>query len=310
MYTRTMNELTNCNLCNRKCNVNRASGQAGYCGATDKVRIARAALHYWEEPCISGTSGSGAVFFSGCSLKCIYCQNHSIAIGDVGEEITIDRLVEIFFELKNQGANNINLVTPGHYIPQIKEALTKAKELELNLPIVYNTGSYETVEAIRQLDGLVDIYLPDFKYMDENLAYAFSNAKNYPSVAKEVIAEMFRQTKEPCFDGEPGESMMLRGTMVRHLVLPGYLDNSKQVLNYLYETYGDQIYISLMNQFTPVNKIEKYPNLNRKVTEEEFAEVFNYLCEHGIENGYVQEGDTAEESFIPSFDSTGVKKEN
>lgn len=309
MYTRAMNTLENCRLCNRNCGVNRKSGQTGYCGAGDKVKIARAALHYWEEPCISGEAGSGAIFFSGCSLKCIYCQNHNIALGDVGEEITIDRLVEIFFELKKQGAHNINLVTPGHYIPQIREALTKAKELELNLPIVYNTGSYERVDALRLLDGLIDIYLPDFKYMDQNLANEFSNASDYPQVAKAVIAEMYRQTKEPRFAGEPGESMMLSGTMVRHLVFPGYLENSKAVLKYLYETYGDKIYISLMNQFTPVNQIEKYPDLNRKVTEEEFAEVFEYLCELGIENGYVQEGDTAEESFIPSFDSIGVKKE-
>lgn len=282
---------------------------------TDQLKVARAALHYWEEPCISGfeepelmRNGSGAVFFSGCSLRCVFCQNHDIAAGTEGYEISVDRLAEIFMELQEKGANNINLVTPGHYIPQIVCALKKAKALGLSLPIVYNTGSYETVEALRLLDGFIDIYLPDFKYMDAKLAEKYSSAKDYPEVCKAAIAEMFRQTGKAQFKGVPGESLMVRGTMVRHLVLPGEIQNSKDVLSYLYETYGDDIYISLMNQYTPIQNIDGYENLNRKVTEDEFADVFQHLVDIGIENGYVQEGDTADESFIPSFDGEGVLK--
>ncbi|MCR5678423.1 MAG: radical SAM protein [Agathobacter sp.] len=300
------NQLELCNLCHRNCGVDRHAKQIGFCGMTDELRIARAALHFWEEPCISGTNGSGAVFFSGCSLRCIYCQNHEIANGNRGIAVSDERLSDIFLELQEQGAHNINLVTPGHYIPQIKEALLRAKEFGLSVPIVYNTGSYENPEALKTLEGLVDIYLPDFKYMDSKLAQAYSKAPDYPAVAQAAIAEMVRQTGPCRFEAEPGESLMTRGTMVRHLVLPGALDNSKQVLEYLYRTHGDRIYISLMNQYTPLNRIEAYPQLNRKVTEEEFEEVFSYLCDLGIENGYVQEGETAEESFIPSFDGEGV----
>lgn len=301
--------LNSCTLCNRNCRVNRIKGETGFCQMTADVKLARATLHFWEEPCISGEEGSGAVFFSGCSLRCIYCQNHEIAEGVRGTFVSIDRLAEIFIELQEKGANNINLVTPGHYIPQVKEALIKAKTIGLKVPIVYNTGSYENVEALKELDGLIDIYLPDFKYMDEQLAKAYSAAPDYPDKCKAVISEMVRQTGSAQFVGEEGESLMTRGVIVRHLVLPGELENSKRVLQYLYETYGDDIYISLMNQYTPLREIKEYPNLNRKVTEEEFAEVFDYLCELGIENGYVQEGDTAEESFIPSFDGEGVLKQ-
>ena len=308
LYKTMMKQLEKCNLCHRNCGINRSDNQSGYCGMTNEIKIARAALHFWEEPCISGTEGSGAVFFSGCSLRCIYCQNHDIAIGERGIAITIDRLVEIFLELQEKGANNINLVTPGHFIPQIKEALIRAKEIGLSVPIVYNTGSYETVEALQMLDGLIDIYLPDFKYMDASLAKKYSNAPDYPQVAKAAIDEMVRQTGPAVFAGEEGDSLMKRGTIARHLVLPGELENSKQVLKYLYDTYGNQIYISLMNQYTPLLEGNEYPNLKRKVTEAEFDEVFDYLCKIGIEQGYVQEGDTAEESFIPSFDGEGVFK--
>lgn len=273
---------------------------------TDEIRIARAALHFWEEPCISGENGSGAVFFSGCSLRCVFCQNYDIANHTRGIAITGSRLTDIFLELQEQGAHNINLVTPGHYIPQIREALIRAKALGLTVPIVYNTGSYETVEALRTLEGLVDVYLPDFKYMDASLAKRYSNAQDYAKVAKAAIREMVRQTGPAVFEGEPGDSLIKKGTIVRHLVLPEQIQNSKDVLQYLWETYGDCIYISLMNQYTPVRKHEEFPELNNKVTDEEFEEVFQYLLALGIENGYVQEGDTAEESFIPSFDGEGV----
>ena len=262
-------------------------------GKSDR-KVARAALHYWEEPCISGKEGSGAVFFSGCALHCVFCQNQNIANGIAGKEISIGRLSEIFLELQEKGANNINLVTPGHFVRQITEALDLARQNGLHLPIVYNTSSYENVETIRMLDGYVDIYLPDYKYRSSRLSEKYSHAPDYPEVAAKAIAEMVRQTGTAEFAGEPGESLMRRGTIVRHLMLPGHLRDSKDVLKYLYETYGDTIYISIMNQ------------LNRKVTEAEYEALLFYADTLGIENGFIQDGETAKESFIPEFDGEGV----
>lgn len=300
-----------CKLCPRACAVDRKKGERGVCGQTEQLKVARAALHYWEEPCISGKSGSGAVFFSGCALHCVYCQNREIANGTVGKEISVERLSEIFFELMEQGANNINLVTPGHFVPQIVIALERAKGQGMNLPVVYNTGSYENVDTLKKLEGLVDIYLPDFKYMSEHLSQRYSHAPDYPAVAKGAIAEMFRQTGAPVFEENKGseeeEPLIKRGTIVRHLILPGQTEDSKAILRYLHETYGDGIFISIMNQFTPLsNSLFHYPELNRKLTEEEYDEVVDYAIALGIENGYIQEGGTAEESFIPPFDCEGV----
>lgn len=295
-----------CTLCPRNCAVNRENGERGICGQTSEIKVARAALHFWEEPCISGEAGSGTVFFSGCSLHCVFCQNEEIANGTVGKNITVERLAEIFLELQEKGANNINLVTPGHFIPQIKEALLLAKQKGLKLPIVYNTSSYESVDAIRSLDGFVDIYLPDFKYMSSELATRYSHATDYAKVAKEVIAEMVRQTGRPVFEQDDEDGLIKRGTIVRHLMLPGYLEDSKAVIRYLYETYGNDIYISIMSQFTPLSNVKEYPELNRKVTEEEYEELVNYAIELGVEQGFVQEGDVAKESFIPNFDCEGV----
>lgn len=300
-----------CKLCPRECAVDRRNGERGVCGQTEQLKVARAALHYWEEPCISGKSGSGTVFFSGCALHCVYCQNREIANGTVGKEISTGRLAEIFLELAEQGANNINLVTPGHFIPQIITALEQARRQGMNLPVVYNTGSYENVDILKKLEGIVDIYLPDFKYMSEALGKRYSNAPDYPTVAKAAIAEMFRQTGIPVF-GKKGseaeeEPLIKRGTIVRHLILPGQTQDSKAVLRYLYETYGDGIFISIMNQFTPLSSsLTACPELNRKLTEAEYDEVVDYAIELGIENGYIQEGETAEESFIPAFDCEGV----
>ena len=246
----------NCTLCPRKCNVNRLEGKRGYCGMDSTIRAARAALHMWEEPCISGKKGSGAVFFSGCGLRCCFCQNRDIAIGDSGKEISVERL-----------------------------------------------AGYESVESIRRLDGYVDVYLPDMKYMEPELAAAFSNARDYPQAAQSAIAEMMRQTG-PCQFAENG--YIKRGTIVRHLILPGHTKNSITVLKYLYRTYGEDIFISVMNQYTPVWKNEKFPELNRKVTRREYEKVLDAAIELGIENGYFQEGETAEESFIPAFDYEGV----
>lgn len=295
-----------CDLCPRKCLVDRKKGEKGICGQTENLKVARAALHFWEEPCISGDAGSGAVFFSGCPLHCVFCQNENIANGTVGKEISLERLVDIFLELQEKGANNINLVTPGHFVPQIVKALDQARREGLTLPVVYNTSSYETVDTIKMLEGYVDIYLPDFKYMSSVLSKKYSHAPDYAEVAKAAIAEMVRQTGKAVFVNGDEDNLILSGTIVRHLTLPGCMEDSMQILKYLHETYGDTIYISIMNQFTPLSNLEKYPELNRKITDEEYEALVDYAIEIGIENGFIQEGDTAEESFIPAFDCEGV----
>ena len=295
-----------CTLCPRNCAVDRKAGETGVCGQTDEIKVARAALHYWEEPCISGKEGSGAVFFSGCSLHCVFCQNRSIANGTAGKTISMGRLIDIFLELQEKGANNINLVTASHFVPQVAAALIKAKELGLHIPIVYNTGGYETVENIRRLEGLVDIYLPDFKYMDEALSFKYSHAGDYAKVAKEALKEMVRQTGPAEFLGGDEEGLMKKGVIVRHLLLPECMEDSKRIIKYLYETYGNGIYISIMNQFTPLSGLEQYPELNRRISAEEYDEVVDYAIALGVECGFIQEGETAEESFIPEFDGEGV----
>ncbi len=294
------NFMEDCALCPRNCHANRLVGERGCCGETAEIRAARAALHMWEEPCISGESGSGTIFFTGCPLGCVYCQNKTISGGTVGKTISTDRLMEIFFELKSQGAHNINLVTAGHFMPQVCAALRCAA---LEIPIVYNTSGYEKPETLRMADGLVDVYLPDFKYMDPRLAKRYSHAPDYPEVAKAALAEMVRQAGEPVFDEE---GMMKKGVIVRHLVLPGHADDSKAVVRYLYETYGDGIYISIMNQYTPMPGMGRYQELTRRLTKEEYDSVVDYAVDLGIENGFIQEGGTAEESFIPPFDITGI----
>lgn len=295
-----------CDLCPRKCLVDRKKGEKGICGQTENLKVARAALHFWEEPCISGDAGSGAVFFSGCPLHCVFCQNENIANGMVGKEISLERLVDIFLELQEKRANNINLVTPGHFVPQIVKALDQAKKEGLTLPVVYNTSSYETVDTIKRLEDYVDIYLPDFKYMSPVLSKKYSHAPDYAEVAKAAIAEMVRQTGKAVFVNGDEDNLILRGTIVRHLTLPGCMEDSMQILKYLHETYGDTIYISIMNQFTPLSNLEKYPELNRRITDEEYETLVDYAIDIGIENGFIQEGDTAEESFIPAFDCEGV----
>lgn len=298
-----MDELKQCRLCPRNCGVNRLKGERGYCGAGDRLKLGRAALHQWEEPCLSGTRGSGTVFFSYCNLKCVYCQNNSISREQGGKEISVERLAEIFLELQQKGAHNINLVTAVHFLPHIAEALRSAKGQGLVLPIVYNTSGYEKAETLRMLEGLVDIYLPDFKYMSAETAKRYSNAPDYPEVAKTALDEMVRQIGEAVFDEE---GMMRRGVIVRHLVLPGCEEESRQILRYLYQTYGDRIYISLMNQYTPFGAVERYPELNRRISKRVYEDLIDYAVDLGIENGFVQEGDTAKESFIPAFLGEGV----
>ena len=293
-----------CTLCPRSCGADRAAGQKGYCGVGGtKIKAARAALHMWEEPCISGSQGSGTVFFSGCPLRCVYCQNRDIARAGAGKEITVERLSEIFLELQEKGAANINLVTPTHYTPEIVKAVAEARDGGLTLPIVYNCGGYEKPEILRTLEGIVDIYLTDFKYMDAEAARRYSHAPDYPEIAKEALGEMVRQQPEPVFD-EKG--MMKKGVIVRHLLLPGHLKNAEAVVKYVYETYGNRVYLSLMNQYTPLPGMEKWPEINRKVTRREYDRLLDYAVELGVENGFIQEGRTAEESFIPAFDCEGI----
>lgn len=297
--------MSSCALCPRECHVDRNTGKKGFCGMDNRVYLARAALHMWEEPCISGKKGSGAVFFSGCGLRCCFCQNHDIAIGSRGLEIRAERLEEIFLELKEKGAANINLVTGAHYVPQIIQALEQAGRQGMDLPVVYNSSGYEKVETLKMLEGYVDIYLPDMKYIEQELARKFSHAPDYVETAKAAIAEMVRQTG-PCQFDEDG--YIRKGTIVRHLILPGHTKNSIEVLRYLHETYGEDIYISIMNQYTPVRELKEFKELNRKVTKREYEKVLDAAVNMGIQNGFIQEGETASESFIPEFDYEGVEK--
>lgn len=338
-----MKGLTACMLCTRACGADRTKGQKGRCRVSAEVKVARAALHMWEEPCISGKEGSGAVFFSGCSLGCIYCQNRAISGGESGMIISFERLAEIFLELQEQKANNINLVTAGHYVPQVILALQRAKEQGLTIPVVYNSSGYEKADTIKRLEGLVDVYLPDFKYMEAFLAAQYSYAPDYPEVAKKAIAEMVRQCPQPVFAKNQKQQMSLiehkgkhagivaaqadtekieedrptedaaeliqSGVIVRHLLLPGHVKNAKAVVQYLYETYGNQIYISMMNQYTPVEAVADDPLLGRKVTKREYSRLLDFAAEIGVTQGFYQEGDTAMESFIPAFDCQGVLRQ-
>ena len=301
--------MKDCTLCPRQCHVNRLEGETGFCGQSADITAARAALHYWEEPCLSGKSGSGTVFFSGCSLRCVYCQNHDIALGRRGRILSSDRLPRIFLELQEKGAANINLVTAGHFLPQVCLALETAKKSGLFIPVVYNTSSYEEVSSLRLLDGLVDIYLPDLKYHSPLLSQRFSHAPDYFEKACLAIREMFRQVKTPVFGS--GDGMMKRGLIVRHLLLPGQTGDSKRILRYLHNTYGNDIYVRIMNQYTPLPHLEQLPEpersqLQHTVTPEEYIRVLDFACRIGIEQGFRQEGQTAAESFIPPFDGEGL----
>ena len=301
-----------CNLCPRKCNADREK-QEGVCRMPWDIYAARAALHMWEEPCISGENGSGAVFFTGCTLRCVFCQNHEIAAGKRGQKIDGSHLAEIFLKLQQQKANNINLVTPTQYVLPIIAAVKKAKAQGLKIPVVYNTSGYERVETLKNLEGIVDVYLPDFKYTDTTYAKRYSNAPDYFDVTKAALAEMVRQHPAPQFADKQEaavrgieEGIMTGGVIVRHLMLPGLLKDTKAVIRYLYETYGDSIYISIMNQYTPLPQVADIEALNRTVTPEEYDRVLRFAERIGIERGFRQEGTAASESFIPEFDERGL----
>lgn len=296
--------MRDCTLCPRKCHANRISGDRGFCGQGADITAARAALHFGEEPCISGSCGSGAVFFSGCSLQCVYCQNHAIAAGGAGRIISAERLARIFLELQKKGAANINLVTAGHFLPQVCLALTDAKGMGLSIPIVYNSSGYEEASSLSLLEGLADIYLPDLKCQSPGISAKYSHAADYFEKAAKAIAEMFRQTGPPVIDPESG--LMKRGVIVRHLLLPGCTGDSKRVLRYLHNIYGNDIYVSIMNQYTPLEHVSRIPELNRRVTTEEYERVLDFADKIGIERGFMQKDGTVSESFIPLFDGEGL----
>ncbi len=297
-----MDSLNKCNLCPRNCNVNRHI-KKGFCGLLDQVKVARCALHYYEEPSISGKNGSGAIFFSHCNLKCCFCQNYNISSLEKGIEISVDRLSHIFLELQEKKANNINLVTPTMYIPQIKEALIKAKKEGLHIPIVYNSSGYEKVESLKQLEGLIDVYIPDFKYFNNTYAMKYSKCENYVQNAKKAIEEMYRQVGKNKFNNN---KIMIKGIIVRHMLLPNLKEDSKKIIKYLYQKYKNNIYISIMNQYTPLENVKKYPEINRTITTKEYNDIIAYALDLGIENAYIQEEGTQSDSFIPSFDYTGI----
>ena len=292
-----MNELNDCVLCPRECHVNRNNNELGFCKCNNQLKIANYSLHKWEEPCISKEPGSGTVFFSYCNLQCIFCQNYQISTLHKGKVISQDELIKIFLTLQKQKAQNINLVTPTHYVPLIKDALIKAKSQGLTIPIIYNSSAYEKVETLKYLNGLIDVYLPDLKYYDNNLAEKYSKASHYFEYATSAIDEMYKQVGKIKIKN----GVIKKGMIVRHLVLPGHIEDSKKVIKYLYNKYKNNIYISIMNQFTPVN-ITNYPNLNRKLTKEEYDEVIDYAYSIGVRRAFVQEEGTASESFIPIFE--------
>lgn len=293
--------LRKCTLCPRNCGINRYK-KVGVCGASQNIKVAHYSLHEWEEPVISGTNGSGTIFFSHCNLKCIFCQNKRISTLGYGKEITGERFSEICLELQKMGAHNINLVTPTHYVPQIVTELKKIKNKDLKIPVVYNTSSYENVETINLLDNIVDIYLADLKYYDNNLGEKYSHCSNYFEVATNAIDEMYRQVGKCVIKND----LMTRGLIVRVLILPGHADDAIKIIEYLYNKYGDNIWISIMNQFTPCNLIFEYDNLNREITDDEYNMVVHYACDLGVVNAFIQTGGTASESFIPKFDCDNV----
>ncbi|MCR4651181.1 MAG: radical SAM protein [Lachnospiraceae bacterium] len=291
-----------CNLCPRKCNIER-SQKNGYCNSPESACISRAALHLWEEPCISGKNGSGAVFFSGCNLKCIFCQNSEISRGNRGICVSVEDLSSIMLDLQGQGAHNINLVTPSHYIHAIIPAIRMAKQNGLTIPIVYNSSGYDSPNSLRALEGLIDIYLPDIKYYDSVLSARFSSAPDYREVAFTALDEMLRQQPECLFDED---GIIKKGVIVRHLVLPGHTKDSKLILNHLASKYGTSLYISLMSQYTPMRTDLEYSELNRRLTRREYEKVVDHALSLGLTNGYIQESGAAVSDYIPAFDHESV----
>lgn len=294
-----MIDLKSCKLCPHRCGVNRIEGKVGRCRASDKAKIALASLHFYEEPCISGENGSGTIFFSHCNLQCKYCQNYEISHLGKGKEITILHLAEIMIHQQEKGAENINLVTPTMYVLQIIEAIKMARKSGLKLPIIYNSNGYETIETLKQLEGYIDVYLPDFKYWDNELGERYSNVTNYCEVVTKALKEMYRQVGAPILD-ERG--MIKQGLIIRHLVLPGYIENSKKVLHWIKENIDSEVYVSIMAQYFPTYLAKQDDTINRKLTQKEYEEIEKYLYYLNIEHGYIQELGQHEEEYVPEFD--------
>lgn len=289
--------MSGCNICPRKCGVDRTEA-TGVCGVGDTLKIARAGAHFWEEPCISGYGGSGAVFFSGCNLKCVFCQNYEISSGCFGKEITVERLCEIYDELIYNGVHNINLVTPTHYVDKILKSLEKP----LSVPVVYNSSGYDSVDTLKKFHGKVQIYLPDLKYLNSDIAQKYSKASDYPEKSKAAIREMYRQVGEAVFDDE---GIMEKGVIIRHLMLPGEIENTLDVIDWVADEFENKVVFSLMSQFTP-NKNCKELNLQSTVSEEEYRKAVDYMYLVGLENGYVQDFSSAKSEYTPPFDLSGV----
>ena len=299
-----MLDITNCNLCPRRCGVNRTK-RVGFCGAGEKVRIALVSLHQWEEPCLVGAKGAGTVFFSYCNLRCVYCQNHAISHGGQGVEVTTERLAEIFLEQQARGAATLDLVTPTHYVPQIIAALDIAKARGLTLPVVYNSSAYENVETIEALRGYVDVYLPDMKYMSAASGKEYSAAADYFAAASAAITRMVEQVGPVQF---AADGQLRRGVLVRHMVLPGHRHESMDIVKWLWETFGKTVQVSLMNQYTPMYKAAEHKPLNRRLTTFEYDSVVDYALQLGMENAYIQERRSASAEFVPDFNGAGVAK--
>ncbi len=292
-----------CSICPRQCGVDREN-KTGFCGVPDIPKVAKAFLHMWEEPCISGTMGSGTVFFSGCNLKCVFCQNYDISQSNFGKVISIGRLQEIFVELINKGAHNINLVNPSHYTNTIKQAIISLKDQGLlTVPVVYNTNGYETVETLKSMEGLIDVYLPDIKYFSGKSSLEFSRAQDYPEVSKKAILEMFNQVGSPVIDSS---GLIKRGLIIRHLILPSHTKESINILNWIAENLPKTVFVSIMSQYTPYFEVQKYPEINRPITRHEYEKVVNHLYKLGLENGYVQERDSSDIQYIPEFNLEGI----
>ena len=296
-----MKELEKCEICPHKCKVNRALGNRGRCRCNDKIKIALASIHNYEEPCISGKNGSGTIFFSNCNLKCIYCQNYEISQLDKGKEITIDHLAEIFINQQNKNVNNINLVTPTMYVPQIIEAIKIARNNGLKIPIIYNSNGYENMETIKMLDGYIDVYLPDLKYYSNEIAKKYSKIDNYFSNAVNAIKEMQKQVGNPIFNED---GIIQKGVIIRHLILPNHILNTKKILKYIKENFDENTYISVMAQYFPTYKAKDDDKINRKISKKEYKEVEEYLYLLNLKNGYIQELGEHEEEYVPNFDLT------
>ena len=295
--------LSNCNVCPRNCGIDRNSEKVGFCKSGATVKVAKAYGHMWEEPCISGTKGSGTIFFSNCNLRCVFCQNHDISQFSIGKEISVERLSEIFLEQQAKGYHNINLVNPTHYVPQIIAALDMAKKSGLTIPVVYNSNGYENIESIKALKGYIDVYIPDLKYFNDKYAIKYSSAPNYFNISSKVIEEMVAQVGTPVFNED---DIMIKGVIIRHLMLPGLLFDSKKVVDYIYKTFGDSVYLSLMNQYTPMFKATEYAEINKPLNPNHYDSLIDYCIDLGYKNAFIQESGTSSTVYVPDFNLQGI----